>query len=83
MSIILEFYWIQPCFHPIAKGYTAKKYLKKIESSSCCKMHITGSTNKEKLDHEYLVILNRRGLTISSPNLVNYVCDAFTVLNAT
>ena len=64
-------------------GYSAKKYLKKSESSYCCKMHITGSTDKEKLDHEYLVILNRRGLTISSPNLVNYVCDAFTVLNAT
>ena len=33
-------------------GYTAKKYLKKIKSSSCCKMHITGSIGMENLDHE-------------------------------
>ena len=64
-------------------GYTAKKYLKKIKSSSCCKMHITGSIDIENLDQEYLIILNRGGLTISSPNLVNYVCNAFTVLSAT
>ena len=64
-------------------GYTAKKYLKKIKSSSCCKMHITGSIDIENLYHEYLIILNRGGLTISSPNLVNYVCNAFTVLSAT
>ena len=61
-------------------GYTAKKYLKKIKSSSCCKMHITGSIDMENLDHEYLFILNRRELAIPSPNLVNYVCDTFTVL---
>ena len=36
----------------------------------------------ENLDHEYLIILNRAGLTIPSPNLVNYVYDACTVLNA-
>ena len=60
-------------------GYTAKKYLKKIKSSSCCKMHITGSIGMENLDHEYLFILNRRELAIPSPNLVNYVCDTFTV----
>ena len=64
-------------------GFTAKKYLKKIKSSSCCKMHITGSIDMENPDHEYLIILNRGGLTIPSPNLVNYVCDAFAVLNAT
>ena len=64
-------------------GYTAKKYLKKIKSSSCCKMHITGSIDIENPDHEYLIILNRGGLTIPSPNLVNYVCDAFAVLSAT
>ena len=61
-------------------GYTAKKYLKKIKSSSCCKMHITGSIDMENLDHEYLFILNRRELAIPSPNLVNYVRDTFTVL---
>ena len=63
-------------------GYTAKRYLKKIKSSSCCKMHITGSIDIENPDHEYLIILNRGGLTIPSPNLVNYVCDAFAVLSA-
>ena len=46
-------------------------------------MHIRGSIDMENLDHEYLIILNRAGLTIPSPNLVNYVYDAFTVLNAT
>ena len=46
-------------------------------------MHITGSIDMENPDHEYLIILNRGGLTIPSPNLVNYVCDAFAVLNAT
>ena len=64
-------------------GYTAKRYLKKIKSSSCCKMHITGSIDIENPDHEYLIILNRGGLTIPSPNLVNYVCDAFAVLSVT
>ena len=64
-------------------SYTAKKYLKKSKSSSCCKMHITGSIDIENVDHEYLIILNRGGLTISSPNLVNYVCNAFTVSSAT
>ena len=62
---------------------TAKKQIKKIKSSYCCKMHIRGSIDMENLDHEYLIILNRAGLTIPSPNLVNYVYDAFTVLNAT
>ena len=57
-------------------GYTAKKYLKK-------KIHIAGSIDMENPDHEYLIILNRRGLTIPSSNLVNYVCDAFAVLRAT
>ena len=64
-------------------GYTAKKYLKKIKSSSCCKMHTTGSIDMENPDHEYLIILNRGGLTIPSPNLVNYVRDIFAVLSAT
>ena len=39
--------------------YTARKYSKKIKSSSCCQILITVSTDKEKLDHEYLIILNR------------------------
>ena len=64
-------------------GYTAKRYLNKMKSSSCCNMHITGSIGIENPDHEYLIVLNRGRLTIPSPNLVNYVCDAFSVLNAT
>ena len=39
-------------------GYTAKKYLKKIMSSSCRKMHVTGSIDMEYPDHVYLNILN-------------------------
>ena len=46
-------------------------------------MHITGSIDIENPNHEYLIILNRGGLTIPSPNLVNYVCDIFAVLSAT
>ena len=46
-------------------------------------MHITASIDKENPDHEYLIILDWGGLTIPSLNLVNYVCDAFTVLSAT
>ena len=68
-------------------GYTAKKFLesvtKKIESSYCCKIHITGCIDLENPDHEYLITLNRGGLTVPSSSLVNYVCDAFAVLSAT
>ena len=46
-------------------------------------MHVTVSIVMENPDHGYLIILKRGGLTIPSPNLVNYVCDAFAVLNAT
>ena len=61
--------------------YTGKKYLKKkIKSSSCCKMHIMGSIGNP--DHEYLIILNRGGLPIPSPNVAIYACDAFAVLSA-
>ena len=37
----------------------------------------------ENPDHEYLIILNRGGLSIPSPNLMNYVYDVFAVLSAT
>ena len=37
----------------------------------------------ENPDHEYIIILNQGGLTIPSPNLVNYVYDAFTVFSTT
>ena len=45
-------------------------------------MHITGSIDIENPGRDYLIILNRRGLTNFSPNLVNYVCDVLVVLNA-
>ena len=86
LGISLDTLMLSPDTREVAvhiAGYTAKRYLKKIKSSSCCKMHITGSIDIENLDQEYLIILNRGGLTISSPNLVNYVCNAFTVLSAT
>ena len=57
-------------------GYTAKKS----KSSSCCKMHIAGSIDMGNPDHEYVIILNRGGLIISSLNLVNYV-GCFAVLS--
>ena len=60
-----------------------KSITKKLKSSSCCKIHITGCIDLENPDHEYLITLNRGGLTIPSSNLVNYVCDAFAVLSAT
>ena len=46
-------------------------------------MHTTGSADMENPYHEYLIILNRGGLTIPSPNLVNYLFDPFAVLSAT
>ena len=67
----------------IIAGFTAKKYSKKIKCSFCCKMHITGSIDTENPDHEYLIILNREGFTIPFPDLENYVCNVFAVLNAT
>ena len=84
LGISLDTLMLSPDSREVAvhiAGYTAKKYLKKIKSSSCCKMHITGSIDIENPDHEYLIILNRGGLTILSPNLVNYVCNAFAVLS--
>ena len=46
-------------------------------------MYITGSIDTENPYHEYLIILYRGGLTIRSPNLVNYLRDVFAVLSAT
>ena len=81
-ALMLLFNSREVALHNIA-GFTAKKYLKKIKSSFCCKMHITGSIDMENADHDYLIILNRRGFTIPFPNLENYVCNIFAVLNAT
>ena len=67
----------------ILKAILQRNIGKKIKSSSCCKIHITGSVDVKNPDHEYVIIFNREGLTIPSPNLVNYVRDAFAVLTAT
>ena len=76
LGISLDTLMLSPDSREVAvhiADYTAKKYLKKIKSSSCYKMHITSSVDVENPDHEYLIILNRGGLTIPSLNLVNYV----------
>ena len=64
-------------------GYTAKKYLKKMKSNSCCKIHIMDFIDIENEDHKYLIILNQGGHTAPSRSLANYACDAFAVLSAT
>ena len=65
-------------------GYTAKKYfLKKSRVDPALKIHITGSIDIENPDNEYLISLNRGGLTFPSSNLVNCALDAFPVLSAT
>ena len=66
-------------------GYTANKFKKKKKSrvAPVLKIHITGSIDIENPDDEYLISLNRGGLSFPSSNLVNYVFDAFPVLSAT
>ena len=57
LGISLDTLMLSPVTREVAvriAGYTAKKYLKKIKSSSCCKMHIMGSIDMESPDHEYL-----------------------------
>ena len=90
LGISLDTLMLSPDSREVAvhiAGYTAKKFLKsvtkKIESSFCCKINITGCIDLENTDHEYLITLNRGGLTVPSSSLVNYVCDAFAVLSAT
>ena len=61
LGISLDTLMLSPDSREVAvhiAGYTAKRYSKKIKSSSCCKMHITGSIDIENPDHEYLIILN-------------------------
>ena len=59
-------------------GYVAKKLKKRF--GDCCNRLLTGYSGVENPDFLYVQILSRRGLTIPSTNLVNYVCTAFTVL---
>ena len=82
LGISLDTLMLSPDSRKVAvhiAGYTAKRS----RVAPVVKMHITGSIDIANPDHEYLIILNRRGLTIPSPNLVNYVCDVFAVLSAT
>ena len=86
LGILLDTFMFSPDSREVAvhiAGYTAKKCLKKIKGSPRCKMHIMGSIDMENPDYEYLIILNRGGFTIPSPDLVDYVFDAFPVLSAT
>ena len=71
LGISLDTLMLSPDSREVAvhiAGYTAKKFLKsvtkKIESSCCCKIHITGCIDLENPDHEYLITLNRGGLTV-------------------
>ena len=90
LGISLDTLMLSPDSREVAvhiAGYTTKKFLKsvtkKIGSSYCCKIHITGCIDLENPDYEYLITLNQGGLTAPSSSLVNYVCDAFAVLSAT
>ena len=63
LGISLDTFMLSPDSREIAvhiAGYIAKKYLKKIKSSSCCKIHITGSVDMANPDIEYLFI--KKGL---------------------
>ena len=58
-------------------GYTAKKYLKKIKSSSGCKMHITGSIDMENRDQKpYGRRVARTCLSIAILHLYFYIIIA-------
>ena len=59
-------------------GYVAKKLKKRF--GDCCNRLLTGYSGVENPDFLYAQILSRRGLTIPSTNLVNYVCTAITIL---
>ena len=61
-------------------GYIAKK-LKEKKAYACCKAHLTGKMSDENEDHAYVRILSRGGLTIPSPSLTKYVCEAFAILD--
>ena len=58
-------------------GYIAKKLKEWL--GNCCKEHLSGNLVPENSDFSYLQIPSRGGLTITSINLVNYVCTAFTI----
>ena len=61
LGISLDTLMLSPDSREVAvhiAGYTAKRYLKIIKSSSCCKIHIMGSIDIENPGHEYLIILN-------------------------
>ena len=58
-------------------GYTAKKYLKKIKSSSGCKMHITGSIDMENRDQKpYGRRVARTCLSVAILHLYFYIIIA-------
>ena len=46
----------------------------------CCNGLLTSDSGADDPDFSYVHILSRGGLTISSANLLNYVCTAFAIL---
>ena len=61
-------------------GYIAKK-LKEKKGFACCKNFFVGRLSNENDDHAYIRILSRGGLTVPSPALAEYVCNAFSILD--
>ena len=58
--------------------YVAKKLKERF--GDCCNGLLTGDSGAENPDFLFFFILSRGGLTISSTNLVNYVCTAYAIL---
>ena len=61
-------------------GYIAKK-LKKRYGNCCNQFLIASPVTSESLEYPYIEILSRRGLTVPSLNLSNYVSTAFAILD--
>ena len=55
--------------------------MKDKKAYKCCTAHLTGKISEENEDHDYIRILSRGGLTVPSPNLTEYVCLSFAVLD--
>ena len=61
-------------------GYIVKK-LKKRYGSCCNQFLIANLTTSESLEHPYIEVLSRGGLTVPSLNLANGVSSAFSILD--
>ena len=61
-------------------GYIAKK-LKKRFGTCCQEFLCCANIDESNLDHTYLTIFSRGGLTIPSPTLLDYVCTSFAMID--